>query len=313
MDYLPIWVSTLRGDQKIPFDTYVKINEKYLLFLRRGDSLEGQRLVRLKEKKLRKMFILEDDGNNYRDYLSRNIEVAYDPRGAKSLEIRAEIIQGAQLANAEELMENPDDVGAYIKAKNDVVPFVSFLKQQDQGLVHIVHLDNSDRSIAHHGVTVATLATGIAKKIAPELDDRSLQFLNLGAMIHDIEHVHSHLDIARPRSELNPAELELYSSHPKEGAHRLGNARHFDKQVMKIIEQHEEKIDGKGFPLRLTDRQIDPLAKLVSTANALDRLITFEGFSPRDAVRELTIKHVGSYPLNHIQTLGDIITHIPGY
>ena len=52
MDYVSIRVSTLRGDQKIDFNAYIKINEKMVLYLRRGDSFEGERLLRLKEKKL---------------------------------------------------------------------------------------------------------------------------------------------------------------------------------------------------------------------------------------------------------------------
>lgn len=49
-DYLPIRVSTLRGDLQISFDTYVLINQKYILFCRKGDSFEGERLSRLKKK-----------------------------------------------------------------------------------------------------------------------------------------------------------------------------------------------------------------------------------------------------------------------
>ena len=57
MDYVSIRVSTLRGDQKIEFNAYLKINEKMVLYLRQGDSFEGDRLKRLKEKKLRKRLL----------------------------------------------------------------------------------------------------------------------------------------------------------------------------------------------------------------------------------------------------------------
>ena len=49
--YISFSVSTLRGDQKIDFNAYVRINEKYVLYVRRGDSFEGSRLLKLKEKK----------------------------------------------------------------------------------------------------------------------------------------------------------------------------------------------------------------------------------------------------------------------
>ena len=77
-DFVPIRVSTLRGDTKISFDTYVNIAEKNILFCRKGDSFEGERLNRLKKKKLKKMFILKEQEEDYRNYLTKNIEEAYD-------------------------------------------------------------------------------------------------------------------------------------------------------------------------------------------------------------------------------------------
>lgn len=309
MSFLPIRISTLRGDQEISFDTYVKINDKQVLYLRKGDTFDGPRLKRLREKKVKKMYITEGDEGSYRSYLSKNIEMAYDPKSSKSIETRAEIIQGYQQANAEAVIEDPDSVEAYTKAKDESARFVEFLMNEDQGLAHILALENLDKNVAHHGVTVATLATGIAKKIG-KMDPKHVQMLSLGALIHDLEHFYTALDVARPRNKFTPEELKAYQMHPTEGAHRVSEKKHMDPQVVKIIAQHEENIDGKGFPVGLTENQLDPLAIIVSTANALDRLITFEGIARKDAVKTLTINHVGSFPLQHIQTLGDILSQV---
>lgn len=309
MSFVPIRVSTLRGDLKIEFDTYVKINDKHILYLRRGDSFEGPRLQRLKEKKLKKMFIRDEDEGNYRSYLSQNIDTAYEGGSNKSLATRCEIIQGAQQANAEAVMEIPDDIEAYTIAKDDSARFVKFLTTEDKALGHILAQENLDKNIAHHGVTVATLATGIAKKLG-RFDMKQMQMLSLGSLIHDIEHFYSAVDIARSRLKLTPEELTYYESHPTEGARRLSEKKHIDSQVIKIISQHEEYIDGSGFPVGLKESQMDGLAIVASTANALDRLMTFEGVPKKDAVKTLTIKHVGCHPLEHIQILGDLINQI---
>lgn len=311
MSFLPIRVSTLRGDQEINFDAYVKIADRQILYLRKGDSFEGPRLRRLKDKKLKKMYINEEDEGNYRAYLTRNIEMAYDPNSAKSIATRSEIIQGSQQANAEAIFENPDNADAYNKAKDECVRFVEFLMKEDSGLAHIVSLENMDKNIAHHGVTVATLATGIAKRLGMS-DPRQMQTLSMGALLHDLEHFHNAIDVARPRDDFSPEEMEVYLKHPTEGARRVSEKRHMDPQVVKIIAQHEERIDGTGFPNNLLENQMDPLSVIVSTANALDRLIAFEGISPKESVKTLTIKSVGSFPLAHIQALGDIMNQVTG-
>ncbi|PIS11546.1 MAG: hypothetical protein COT73_03395 [Bdellovibrio sp. CG10_big_fil_rev_8_21_14_0_10_47_8] len=309
MEYVPIRVSTLRGDQAIDFDAFLKINEKYILYLKKGDSFEGDRLTRLRAKKLKKMFILPEAEENYRNYLSRNIEMAYDKGSGKSLDSRAEIIQGNQQSNAEAVMENPADEVSYAEAKDAASKFVEFLSDESEALAKVMSIDNVDQNIAHHGVTVSTLAVALAKRLNVT-DAKQLQLLSLGALLHDFEHFHSGLSIARPLKEFTEAEMKTYRSHPLEGARKVQDKKHFDQTVMNIIAQHEEYIDGKGFPNGLIETKIDPLALIVASANALDRLITFEGVAKKEAVKTLMISAVGRYPLNHIQLLGDIMATI---
>jgi putative nucleotidyltransferase with HDIG domain len=310
MDHIPIRVSTLRGDQKIDFDAYIKINDKFILYLKSGDSFEGDRLKRLKSKKLKKMFILPDSEEKYRDYLHRNIEMAYDKSSGKSIENRAEIIQGNQQSNAEAVMENPENEVAYKETKDAAAKFVQFLDQEDpSSFKTIMSIENPDQNIAHHGVTVSTLAIALARKLNIT-DPKLLQLLSLGALLHDFEHFHSGLSIARPLSDFTAEEMKVYKTHPMAGAQKVQDKKHFDTTVINIIVQHEEFVDGKGFPNGIPESKLDPLSVIVSSCNALDRLVTFEKVAKKEAVRKLMITGVGKYPLNHIQLLGDIMTSV---
>jgi putative nucleotidyltransferase with HDIG domain len=310
MDYVPIRVSTLRGDQAIDFDAFIKINDKFILYLRKGDSFEGDRLKRLKAKKLKKMFIVPDSESNYRTYLQRNIEMAYDKNSGKSLENRSEIIHGNQQSNAEAVMEHPENEAIYNETKDAAGKFVQFLEQEGPSSVAtIMKIENVDQSIAHHGVTVSTLAIALAKQLNVT-DPKLLQLLSLGALLHDFEHFHSGLSIARALKEFTEEEMKVYKTHPLVGAQKVQDKKHFDQTVINIIAQHEEYVDGKGFPNGLTESKMDPLAVIVASCNALDRVITFEGVPKKDAVRSLMISGVGKYPLNHIQILGNIMNSI---
>ncbi|MFN7727788.1 MAG: HD-GYP domain-containing protein [Bdellovibrio sp.] len=306
MSHVPIRVSTLRGDQKIEFDAYVKINDKFVLYVRAGDSFEGPRLKRLKEKKLKKMFILETAERNYRRYLSSNIDMAYDSTSGKPLETRAEIIHGAQQSNAEQVMENSDSVEAYNEAKEGAARFVQFLTQEDKAVGQILNFENLDKNVAHHGVTVSTLATALAKRLG-NTDPKLTQLLTLGALLHDFEHFHSGLDIARPLSQMSEDEHLIYKEHPILGGRKVQTKKHFDKTVLSIIVQHEEYIDGKGWPQGLKESQMDPLSVIVASANAVDRLLTFEGVPRKEVAKRLMLSSLGRYPLQHLQMLGDIL------
>lgn len=304
MSYLPIRVSTLRGDQKTDFDVYLKIGEKMILYVRTGDSFEGDRLQRLKEKKLKKMFILPEHEKRYRDYISKSLEAAYDNKSGKDLQTRAEIIQGQQQANAEELFDNPDQK-TYATTKEDINKYVNFLMTNDKAVNSIFKIENSDKSISHHGVNVATLTTALAQKL--KVDPKIMHLMALGALLHDYGHQDSGLEIARPLSSLSKEELALYRRHPEAGIAALQEQKHFDQLVLNIVAQHEECIDGSGFPKQLRENEMDPTVIMVSSANAFDRLMTLESLDPKEAGKKMMIEKVGKHPLNHIQILGGLL------
>ncbi|WII70885.1 HDIG domain-containing protein [Bdellovibrio sp. 22V] len=305
MDYVSIRVSTLRGDQKIDFNAYVKINEKMVLYLRRGDSFEGERLKRLKDKKLRKMYILNDEEAAYRNYLQKNIETAYDNSSNKDIQTRAEIIQGSQQSNTEEVFENADNVESYNYAKDAAGKYVSFIMSNAQAMGAIMNMENTDKNIAHHGVTVSTLAIALAQKLGVT-DPKKTQLLTLGALLHDYGHHNTTLNLNQPLDTMSAADKAMWDRHPREGALRVHDKKHFDQTVINIIAQHEETINGTG-PQGLREKEQDPLAIIVSSANAMDRLITFEGIPKAEAAKKLMIDHVGKHPLPHLQMLNEIL------
>ncbi len=305
-DYAPIRVSTLRGDLKIPFDAYVRVAGKYILYLRKGDSFEGKRLNKLKEKKLRTMFIPQDSMTVYRSYMSENIERAYDPVPPRPIEARVEVIQGAQQAAAEDLMEYPDAKEFYNVAKMGSQRYADFILNEKESVRAVLQMDNLDGSISQHGVSVSTIALAIAEKMHLT-EAHPMNLLVLGSLIHDIEHFHSGLPIAQPIEQFSPEQKEIYYKHPEQGALRLRNAGFYDQMVVDIVLQHEEHIDGSGYPRGLRDKNLDPISMIVAAANSFDRYITFEKHSIKDALKKILIKKVGLHTLEHLKALQDAL------
>lgn len=306
MNHTSIRVSTLRGDQKINFDVYVKINDKMVHYLRRGDSFEGVRLKRLKEKKLKNLYILNDDEPHYRNYLKINIESAYDQNSQKDLQTRAEVIQGDQQSHVEEVFDRPEDKQAYDATKAATGKYVEFLTKNAPAAVSILKIENTDKNLAHHGVTVGTMAVALSQKLKMT-DPKAAHLLTLGSLLHDIGLHDATVNFQQPLSALAPADLVIYRGHPHSGIEKLKNTMHFDPQVLKIINEHEECIDGSGFPKKLLEKQTDPLSVIVSSCNAMDRLLTFEGVSKTEAPKRLMVEHVGKHPLEHIRLISEII------
>jgi len=304
-NFTPIRVATLRGDIKIPFDVYVRVAGKHILYCRQGSSFEGLRLERLKAKKLKKMYVRSEDEIPYKQYLEQSIDAAYS-NTAGALDVRTEVIQGFQQAKAEEYMENPLDKTTYDHIKSSSQRFTEFIEHNPDAVRALLKIPNTDSSITHHSVAVAALS--LALVLASKLrDGHPLHLLTLGCLVHDMEHYLAEYPINKPLDQLTPEEKALYKEHPLKGAHRLQGVVFLDQLVINIITQHEEHMDGSGFPKGLYEKDLDPLVLVAGTANAYDRMVSFEQRAPKDAIKAMLIDKLGMYPLAHLQNLQAIL------
>lgn len=304
MEYISIRVNTLRGDQKIDFDVYVLIHEKYIHYLKKGDSFEGQRLDRLKTKKLKKMYIKTESEELYRSYIEKNIDMAYN-NPHKDLQLRSEIIQGDQQSKAEEVFENPRNPVSYAAAKDAASKYVEFLMQNEKAAENILSIQNTDSSISHHGVSVATLAMTLSQHLHL-FDQKQKQLMTLGALLHDFGHFNSSVEFNKSKSQMTKEELKIYNNHHSAGAQAVQSLNHFDQTVINIINQHEELIDGSG-PIGLLEKDQDPISVVVSTANALDREILQSPNNKNEVIKNFIINNVGRHPLSHLQALKEFL------
>ncbi len=111
-------------------------------------------------------------------------------------------------------------------------------------------------------------------------------------MLHDIDHVESGVDVSRPLEALSKEELALYKEHPMRGAQRMQRLNFVEQIVMNVVLQHEECIDGTGFPKGLKEKDIEPVVLMASVANAYDRLVSFQKQTPKDALKTLMIDNL---------------------
>ena len=306
IDYTPIRASTLRGKLEITFDLFVLINEKFILYYRKGDSFEGERIERIQKKGLKKLYILKVEEEEYKSYLRRNIDMAYSNTQGAPMSERAIVIQGAQQAVVENLMESPDDKQIFEVAVESSRMYVEFILNENAALKEILKIPNLDKNPAHHGVNVATLAIAICKRFK-QTDPAMLNALVIGCLLHDIEFAYNGLSLAKDFKDLSPEEKEIYKRQPHLGYERIKDAGFYQKLTLDIVKQSEELIDGSGFPDGLKEDQVDPMVALASTCNAFDRYVSIKEYSIKDSLKSILIDRMGMHPLKYFQALQDAL------
>lgn len=122
----------------------------------------------------------------------------------------------------------------------------------------------------YHSLNVTILSLMVAKSAGMEPEEG--RKLGMGAMFHDVGKLKIPKKVLLKKEKLNKAEIGLFQLHPKYGVDLLKITKVFPEDVMPIIDQHHEYLDGSGYPYGLKGDKIDKLAQIVAMVNVYDNL-----------------------------------------
>ncbi len=114
-------------------------------------------------------------------------------------------------------------------------------------------------SIGHHQ-RVSKLATAIAQEM--KIPQERIEGLRIASLVHDIGKVNLPAEIVSKPGKLIEVEFNLIKNYPKVGFDILKKVD-FPWPVAEIVLQHQEKIDGSGYPRGLKGNEICIEAKIL--------------------------------------------------
>ena len=136
-------------------------------------------------------------------------------------------------------------------------------------------------------VAVYAVKTAVQMGYTGEILDQ----IRLGGELHDIGKIGTRDDVLNKPGPLTPDEFEEIKKHVVEGEEILEPLRREHPLVLDIVRSHHERIDGTGFPDRLSGPSIPIVARLVSVADAFDAMTTSRAYrpsrTPGEAIDEL--------------------------
>ena len=205
------------------------------------------------------------------------------------------------------------------------------ISQNDAIAVDISALKVSDEYTFKHSVDVASIAMIMAKQC--NMSDKSVYQIGLAGLLHDLGKSEIPNEILNKPGRLTDEEFAVIKKHPIYGYNLIKDKTELSPEILLGVLQHHEKINGKGYPMGVTDNKLTPFARLLSIADIYDALVTErpykKGFTPRDSVEmimamtgELDIKFfmesvilypVDSYVKLSNGELGKVVENVVGY
>jgi putative nucleotidyltransferase with HDIG domain len=125
-------------------------------------------------------------------------------------------------------------------------------------------------------------------------DEATLDVLYRGGLLHDIGKIGIPARILDKEGKLSPRERDIMRSHPELGVKILEPIPGFEN-ILPIVAQHHERIDGLGYPRGLRGNEISRFARIFAVADVFDALASDRPYRPGMAMdRVVSILEEGS-------------------
>ncbi len=209
--------------------------------------------------------------DDYYDEKKKRIEILREKKASVARAVKKYSLSLAQIENLMRSIGRGNDhfIEDAIQFSSDLS---SYFLDDSESIMHVLNLnDDSNDNLYYHSLNVTVLSLILGRAIG--LTDTEMHDLAMGAMFHDIGKSRIEKKILHKKGGLTKAELEVLQKHPFYGVQILSKNEKFPKEAMKIVYQHHERCDGRGYPKKLQQNMISKLSKVVCIADFYDGLI----------------------------------------
>jgi len=175
-------------------------------------------------------------------------------------------------------------------AKKAVAQCVDSILQAPDALLWMTQLKNRDLYTSQHSMNVCILAIALGRQL--NLSIKELNNVGLCGMMHDMGKMSVPLEVLNKPGKLEPDELKIMQSHPELGWKLLMSSSDMFVGAIDVAHSHHERLDGTGYPRKLTAQMITPYTRIVAIVDMYDAItsdrVYQKGRTHLDAINIMT-------------------------
>ncbi len=224
----------------------------------------------------------------------KNVPLKYEWRGVRKdgsiiyLEVYAKALKmGGKIVGTRSYLW---DITERKRVENELQQTLKKLRKAMGSIINVVAstVEVRDPYTAGHQQRVADLARMIAAEM--KLKKQIIDGIRMAGAIHDIGKIALPAEVLSKPSALSEVEFELIKSHPKVGYEILKNVE-FPWPVAKIVLQHHERLNGSGYPLELSGKEIIIEARILAVADVVEAMTNHRPYRPALGI-EVALKEI---------------------
>ncbi len=302
-DFFHIQIRSLSSKDSIPFDVYIKINDKKVHYLKAGDKFDDNKIIQFQTKASESFFIRAEDKLTYKSFIQKKLS-----SDDFSSHEKAQILRDSSMSLIEELFESPTVEDALKGSQQVIDNFMNFMDDDPDAVSQLVKLSSHDFYTYNHSLDVGIYSLGLGRILGFSGDE--LQELGEGALIHDIGKRQVHVDIITKDGPLDELEWLQMRKHPQYGLQILND---FDvsNAIKACCFEHHENMMGTGYPQKLPGSEIHPFARIIAITDTYDALTTQRTYNvpmtPEEALNFMKGKLKGKYDEDFLEAMYSVL------
>ncbi|MCB0350555.1 MAG: HD domain-containing protein [Bdellovibrionales bacterium] len=298
---IPVPIQDFLSGVIVPVNLYVKLNDnKFILVSKAGNKTNREQIKTYEDKTVEYLWVKRAD---YALFARNNMTIAGVIVTQNNLNVsqKSQVLGQAASTVFLELEHAGMGFETYSHSKQIVEATVALTENHRDLSDLLLGLKECSDELLRHSLAVSYVSILIAHTLGWE-NKQTLEKLTLGALLHDIGLKVLPPDIiAKPKGRMTYEENLQYEQHPYKGMQMLLSLGIVPDDVIAIVYEHHENAIGQGYPRKLRNIKIHPLAKVVALADEFCNLTMKNPNcpvpkSPREAL--LTIEHTMGQPHN---------------
>ena len=216
---------------------------------------------------------------------SRIENKTYDEEISVALEVRSKLKNTISHLQEQISANQPIDV-------DEVSPVIDetldSLERNNHALLNLAHISRRSQKLVDHTFSTFCIALNLSQVL--NIEKSEIHELGVAALLHEAGWAQLPLQLMGKRSKYNATELRFLHKHPELGL-KILESSNLSELTRRIICEHHERVDGSGYPNKLTGEKLHQLSRLFAVVDQYDecvhQLTDSPGMLPFNALQKL--------------------------
>lgn len=283
-DYYKVPIDLYRDGETVETDLYLYYQGQHILCKKKGIRWSGEDDERIKTFGADTFFVKFNSPAEHSQFLDEKLKNLLD-RPNVPLERKASVLYEVSDPILSKVYVTPKAAENIKQASSYVKNCIKFLNQKGS-LTELVALANRNLTEHTHALHVSTYSIALAKRVGAQSYE-DIFALGMGALLHDVGKSEIDSKILKKPGELDNKEWQIVRQHPEMGLKLLEPRNEVPKVAKRIVLEHHERVNGKGYPYGIKD--LHQFSKIVGIADCFNALTSeteySQKMSPFDALK----------------------------